>query len=96
MYIESKACWLNHLGTALEKYNIRVHGTTKMTSFEMSTNTKKPLPLPIPIDITKLPKFQVGDFIRVPDKRILYSKGYTTNWIRELYKIHKVNKKNPV
>ena len=35
MYIEGKACWLNHLDTAMEKYNNRVHGTTKMTPFEM-------------------------------------------------------------
>ena len=40
MYIEGKACWLNHLDAALQKYNNRVHGTTKMTPFEMSTNQK--------------------------------------------------------
>ena len=34
----------------------------------------------------KFPKFQVGDFVRVPDKRNIYSKGYTTNWNRELFK----------
>ena len=33
----------------------------------------------------KQPKFQVGDFVRVPDKHNLYSKGYTTNWNRELF-----------
>ena len=42
------------------------------------------------------PKFQVGDFVRVPDKRNIYSKGYTTNWNRELFKIHSINKTNPV
>ena len=67
-----------------------------MTPFEMSTNTNKQIPHPILNDKIKLPKFQVGDFVRVPDKRILYSKGYTTNWNRELFKIHKVNKTNPV
>ena len=41
MYIEGKACWLNHLDAAMEKYNNRVHGTTKMTPFEMVTNTNK-------------------------------------------------------
>ena len=38
----------------------------------------------------------MGDFVRVPDKRNLYSKGYTTNWNRELYKMQKINKTNPV
>ena len=72
MYIGGKGSWLNHLDAALQKYNNRVHGTTKMTPFEMSTNKKL-----IPNNNTntaklasqKLPKFQVGDFVRVPDKR---------------------------
>ena len=107
MYIEGKACWLNHLDTAMEKYNTRIHGTTKMTPFEMSTNQKL-----IPNNTegavrnnfkNKQPKFHVGDYVRVPDKRNLYSKGYTTNWNRELFKysyilfnIHKINNTNPV
>ena len=82
MYIEG--CWLNHLNTALEKNINRVHGTTKMTPFEMSTNNKlKPNNNnnnTAKLASHKLPKFQVGDFVRVPDKRTLYSKGYTTNW----------------
>ena len=100
MYFEGKACWLNQLDTAMEKYNNRVHGTTKMTPFEMSTNQKL-----IPNNTegalrnnfkNKQPKFQVGDYVRVPDKRNLYSKGYTTNWNRELFKIYKINSTNPV
>ena len=44
---------------------------------------------------TKLPKFQVGDFARVPDKKEHCSKCYTTNWNRELIKIHKSTPTNP-
>ena len=76
MYIEGKGNWLNHLDAALQKYNNRVHGTTKMTQFEMSFD--KPIPRsyanPIPNDNKNLPTFQVGDFVRVPDKRSVYSK----------------------
>ena len=93
MYIEGKACWLNHLDVALQKYNNRVHGTTKMTPFE--TNNQ-PIDPPTFVNKPKQPKFQVGDYVRVPDKRNLYSKGYTTNWNRELFKIHKINPTNPV
>ena len=102
MYIEGKACWLNHLDAALEKYNNRVHGTTKMTPFEMSTNNNKPIPSNNNNNNNnnnqknKLPKFQMEDFVRVPDKRILYSKCYTINWNRELFEIHKIYKSNPV
>ena len=89
MYIEGKACWLNHIDAALEKYINRVHGTTKMTPIEMVTNTNKIINIKINKN-EKIPKFQVGDYVRVPDKRNIYSKGYTTNWNRELFKIHKI------
>ena len=97
MYIEGKACWLNHLENALDKYNNRVHGTTKMTPIEMSTKTNTIPPKGNNNNTqNKPPRFQVGDFVRVPDKRNLYSKGYTTNWNRELFKIHSINNTNPV
>ena len=101
MYIEGKGNWLNHLDAALQKYNNRVHTTTKMTLFEAN---KKPIDPPTFVNKPKQPrsfaqsfaKFQVGDFVRVPDKRNIYSKGYTTNWNRELFKIHNINETNPV
>ena len=73
MYIEGLACWLNHLDAASEKYTNRVYGTTKMTPFEASND--KPIPSLVPCKNYKLNKFQVGDFVRVPIKRILYNKG---------------------
>ena len=93
MYIEGKGNWLNHLDAALQKYNNRVHGTTKLTPFEMSFKSAIPRSYanPIPIDSKKLSKLQVGDFVRVPDKRSVYSKGYTTNWNGEFFKRHKIN-----
>ena len=92
-YIEGEACWLNHLDAAMEKYNNRVHGTTKMTPFEANNQPIDPSTF---VNKPKQPKFQVGDYVRVPDKRNLYSKGYTTNWNREFFKIHKINPTNPV
>ena len=98
MYIEGKSNWLNPIINALDKYNNRVHGITKMTPFEMSFNNliSRSYANLIPNDSKKLPKFQVGDFVRGPDKRSVYSKGYTTNWNREFFKIHKINSTNPV
>ena len=116
MYIEGKGNWLNHLDAALDKYNNRVHGTTKMTPIEATKLHSNNSLLPSNNNNNKVPrgsyrdsyrdsyrsfaqnfaKFQVGDYVRVPDKRNIYSKGYTTNWNRELFKIHSINKTNPV
>ena len=100
MYIEGKACWLNHINTSLDKYNNRVHGTTKITPLEASNHklisSNNTIITEGATRNNKIPKFQVGDYVRVPDKRNLYSKGYTTNWNRELFKIHKINPTNPV
>ena len=57
----------------------------KMTPFEMSfksaiPNNKMPK---FHAALPKFQKFQVGDFVGVPDKRSVYSKSYTTNWNRE-------------
>ena len=54
--IEGKTCWLNRLENALQKYNNRVHGTIKMTPFEMSTNQKLIPNLIVSIN-HKMPKF---------------------------------------
>ena len=93
MYIEGKACWLNHTNSALDKYNNRLHTTTCMTPFEANN---KPIDPPTSVNKPKQPKFQVGDYVRVPAKRNIYSKGYRTNWNRELFTIHKINPTNPV
>ena len=55
MYIEGKACWLNHNNNALDKSNKSVHGTTKMTPFEMVSNINTAIPNLI--QFPKFPKF---------------------------------------
>ena len=54
MYFEGKGSWLNHLDAALDKYINRVHGTTKMTTFEAN---KKPIDPPTFVNKPKQPKF---------------------------------------
>ena len=58
MYIEGKDNWLNHLDAALQKYNNRVQGTTKMTPFEASNNSL--IPSNNIYNNIKIPKFQWG------------------------------------
>ena len=74
-----------------------MHTTTRMTPFEANN---QPIDPPTFVTKPKQPKLQVGvkweENVRVPDKRNLYSKGYTTNWNRELFKIHEIIPTNPV
>ena len=81
------------MGNVLEKYNNGVHDTTKMTLFELSTYQNRiPTMKPSNNNNNKQPKIQVWDFVKEADKRTLYSKGYTTIWSTELFKIHTINK----
>ena len=41
------------------------------------------------------PKLKVGDYIRKADKRNIFSKGYISNWNRELFKVNEVLKTQP-
>ena len=36
------------------------------------------------------PNFKVGDYDTNADKRKIFSKGYTSNWNRELFKVNEV------
>ena len=38
------------------------------------------------------PKHKVGDYVRNADKRNIFSKGYTSNWNREFFKVNEVLK----
>ena len=40
-------------------------------------------------------KLKAGDYARNADKRNIFSKGYTSNWNRELFKVNEILKKQP-
>ena len=42
------------------------------------------------------PKIKVGDYVRNADKRNIFSKGYTSNWNRELLKVNEVLNTQPL
>ena len=41
------------------------------------------------------PKFKVGDYVRNADKGSIFSKRYTSNWNRELFKVNEDLEKQP-
>ena len=42
------------------------------------------------------PKFKVGDYVRIADKRNIFSKGYTSNWNRELFNFNELLNTQPL
>jgi len=48
------------------------------------------------IKIASPAKFKVGDLVRVSKHKMVFEKGYTSNWTTEVFKIVKVQRTNPV
>ena len=65
-----------------------------MTPVDTSNNPDKVRYI-ISTSIKIKPKLKVGDYVRNADKRYIFSKGYTSNWNRELFKVNKVLKTQP-
>ena len=85
--------WVNVLNDAVITYNNNTHSTINMTPIDASNNPDK---VRYYVKSTKaLPKFKVGDYVRNADKRNIFSKGYTSNWNRELFKVNEVLNTQP-
>ena len=44
----------------------------------------------------QLPKFKVGDNVRISKEKSMFEKGYTLRWTEEIFKIYEVQMTRPV
>ena len=100
MFINGDGNWVYKLNDALITYNNNIHSTINMTPVDASNNPDKVRyyisETASQIKSTKTArKLKVGDYVRNADKRNISSKGYTSNWNRELFKINEVLKTQP-
>ena len=87
MFINGDGDWVNILNDAVITYNNNIHSTINKTPVDASNNADK---VKYNVKSTKATsKFKVGDYVRNADKRNIFSKGYTSNWNRELFKSKK-------
>ena len=93
MFINCDGNWLNILNDAVLTYNNNIHSTINMTLVDASNNPDK-VKNTFSFKNFK-PNFKVGDYVRNVDKRNIFSKGYSSNWNRELFKINEVLKTQP-
>ena len=93
MFINGDGNWVNILNDAVVTYNNNIHSTINMTPVDASNNPDK---VKYYVNSTKTTqKFKLGYYVRNVDKRIIFSKGYTSNWNRELFKVNEVPKTHP-
>ena len=93
MYINGDGNWVNILNDAVKTYNNNIHSTINITPVVASNNPDKVKYSFIYRNIK--PKLKVGYYVRNADKRNIFSKGYTSNWKRELFKVNEVLKTQP-
>ena len=93
MFINGDGNWVNKLNDAVVTYNNNIHSTINMTPVDASNNPDK---VKYTFSLKNIkPKLNVGDYVRNVDKRYIFSKGYTSNWNRELFKVNEVLKTQP-
>ena len=94
MFINGDGNWVNIPNDAVITYNNNNHSTINMTPVDASNNTDK---VKYYVKSNKAtPKFKVGDYVGNADKRNIFSKGYTSNWNRELFKVNEVLNTQPL
>ena len=93
MFINGDGNWVNILNDAVITYKNNIHSTINMTPIDASNN---PDNVKYTFSFKNInPKLKVGDYVRNADKRNIFSKGYTSNWNRELFKVNEVIKTKP-
>ena len=93
--------YIDVLPDLVEDYNNTVHSSTKLTPKEAS---KKKNELTVwrnlyPDRYKKyniIPKFSVGDEVRITKKKKVFEKGYTTRWKEEIFTIKEIQDTNPI
>ena len=73
----SKNVYIDKLDDIVSEYNNTYHRTIKMKSIDVRDNTY----INIDKEVNdKVPKFKVGDHVRISKYKNIFAKGYTPNW----------------
>ena len=94
MFINGDGNWVDILNDAVITYNNNIHSTIKLTPVDASNNPDK-VRYFISTSTKIKPKLKVGDYVKNADKRNIFSKGYTSNWNRQFFKVNEVLKTQP-
>lgn len=91
--------WLDLLDKEVREYNHSEHRTIKAKPADVYNGDSEPAPHEFvhgkDFKATR-PKFKVGDRVRIARTKGTFERGFDANWTRELFRVQKVLKTNPV
>ena len=88
----SKNVYFDVLDDIVNKYNDTVHKTIKMKPIDIKDDSYSEYSE----DFNKKdPKFMVGDHIRISKYKNIFAKGYTPNWLEEVFVVSKIKNTVP-
>ena len=88
----SKNVYFDVLDDIVNKYNNVVHRSIKMRSIDVTPDSS----VEYNEDYNKKDlKFKVGDHVRISRYKNIFGKGYTPNWLEEVFVISKIKNTVP-
>ena len=75
------------LDDIVNEYNMTIHNTIKMKPKDVGDNKR----VYIDEHKEKDSRFKVGDRVRISTFNIIFTKGYTPNWSKEIFIVDKIN-----
>lgn len=95
--------WVTHIPQLLADYNGRVHRSTGMEPNKVTKKHENDILARLFTSNSgkksaavkrRLPKFRVGDTVRISKHKTLFEKGYLPNWTNEQFSVGRVYKRN--
>ena len=83
----SKNVYFDVLDDIVNKYNNTVHISIKKKPFDVTSDSYAECNED---SIEKDPKFKVGDHVRTSKYKNVFAKGYTQNWLEDVFVISKI------
>lgn len=90
--------WIDIVKKLINDYNNKKHRTIQMKPSDVNYSNKNILLKTVynRIKISKIPKYKIGDYVRISKYKHIFEKGYTPNWTTEIFRIKSVQNTNPV
>jgi hypothetical protein len=88
--------YLDILPKLISDYNNTIHATIKMTPVDGSKPENESKITYLSNTAREKPKFKIGDRVRIYKYKTLFSKGYETNWTKEIFVISEIKNTSPI